>query len=147
MLSERRTEELLPLMEAAFAAGGYFRLWPRGRSMLPLLREGVDSVLLAPPKEIALDDILLIKAGDGSFLLHRAVAMDEGGITVAGDALLSTEGPFSPSCVLARAVCIYRGDLELDVRAPRLLRYARRIRRRRRFLSLLQRAKARLEKK
>ena len=30
-------------------SGGAFRIYPRGTSMLPLLREGIDSVLLEKP--------------------------------------------------------------------------------------------------
>ena len=50
----RKMAEILPFAEAALNAGGCFRLWPSGRSMLPLLREGHDSVLLLPPTGITL---------------------------------------------------------------------------------------------
>ena len=146
LLSERKTEELLPLIEAAFAAGGYFRLWPRGRSMCPLLCEGEDSVLLGPPGDVQLYDILLVRAEDGVFLLHRAVRIAEEGVTLAGDALLSTEGPFPREAILARVVRIYRKEHELDPRSPRLLRYAKRRILRRRILCLLGRAKRSLLK-
>ena len=146
LLNERKTAELLPLIEAAFAAGGYFRLWPRGRSMRPLLRAGVDSVLLGPPGDVQLYDILLVRAEDGVFLLHRAVRIGEEGVTLAGDNLLSTEGPFPREAILARVVKVYRGDGELDPHSPRLLRYAKRRILRRRILCLLGRAKRSLLK-
>ncbi len=146
MLTERKAAELLPLIEAAFAKGGYFRLWPSGRSMLPLLREGVDSVLLAPPDEIRLYDILLVKTEEGKFLLHRAVAITEEGILLAGDNLLSTEGPFPPEAVLARVVRIYRGERELMPHSPRQRRYVRRRIARRQILSALRRVKRKITK-
>ena len=116
--------------------------------MLPLLREGIDSVLLAPPHNVQLHDIVLARLPNGSFLLHRVAALDGGGVLLVGDAHIDTdtEGPLPLDCVLARAVRIYRGDRELDPRSPRLLRYARRRTRRRRFLSVLRAAKRKILK-
>lgn len=113
------------MIEAVLAAGGCFRLWPRGRSMLPLLREGRDSVLLTSPDGAEVGDILLVRTPDGRFLLHRAVALEET-VTLRGDALVETEGPFPLDCILARASRIFRDERELDPRSPRLRRYARR---------------------
>lgn len=122
------------MIEAVLAAGGCFRLWPRGRSMLPLLREGRDSVLLATPDGAEVGDILLVRTPDGRFLLHRAVALDTT-VTLRGDALTETEGPFPLDHILARVVRIFRDERELDPRSPRLGRYARR----RRLLAAIRR--------
>ena len=50
MSGQLRTEfdmrELYPLLSEVLESGGEFRLYPKGTSMLPLLREGEDSVLL-----------------------------------------------------------------------------------------------------
>ena len=110
MLEARPMEELWPLIEGVIATGGRFRLWPRGRSMRPLLREGVDSVLLAPPCDLALRDVVLLREEGGRFLLHRIVAQDAESVTLSGDALLTTEGPFPRAAILARVECIYRGE-------------------------------------
>ncbi len=125
LIDKRKTEELLPFMEAAFAVGGYFRLYPSGRSMLPLLREGTDSVLLARPDVIRRGDILLVRTEDG-FLLHRAVATGDEGITLCGDALTTAEGPFPREAVLARVVRVFRGERTLDPGSLRLRAYAAR---------------------
>ena len=37
---------LMPLIDEVIAAGGAFRLYPRGTSMLPMLTEGEDAVEL-----------------------------------------------------------------------------------------------------
>ena len=136
MIDKRKTEELLPFMEAAFAVGGYFRLYPSGRSMLPLLREGIDSVLLARPDGIRRGDILLVRT-NGGFILHRAIAVSDAGITLCGDALTTPEGPFPTEAVLARVVRIYRGDRALDPTSLRLRAYAARRTLRRRLHHLL----------
>lgn len=38
--------EYVPLIEEVISSEGEFRLFPRGTSMLPLLRQGRDSVIL-----------------------------------------------------------------------------------------------------
>ena len=139
MRDVRKMAEILPFAEAALNAGGCFRLWPSGRSMLPLLREGHDSVLLLPPTDLRPLDILLVQAPDGQFYLHRAVRLTETDVTLAGDALLTTEGPYPLSCVLGRVGCVFHGEREYDPRSRRAYRYARRRILRRRLLSLLRR--------
>lgn len=129
--------EIWPIAEAALRAGGCFRLWPSGRSMLPLLREGRDSVLLLPPTDLQRFDILLVRTPDGQFYLHRAVSLTEAEVTLAGDALLTTEGPFPLSCVLARVGTVYRGEREYNARSRRARRYARRRTCRRRILGVI----------
>ncbi len=126
MTEHRPTEAILPLMQATFAVGGVFRLWPSGRSMLPLLREGVDSVLLAPPDGYTVGDILLVRTEDGAFLLHRAVALEGESVHLCGDALTVPEGPFPREAVLARVLTVYRGERPLPANSRRFRAYARR---------------------
>ena len=42
-------EELMPLFRERIAAGESIRISPRGTSMMPMLRQGIDSVILAAP--------------------------------------------------------------------------------------------------
>ena len=60
------------LIREVLASGGEFRLYPHGTSMLPLIRQGIDSVALRtlnrPPQKL---DILFYKRQDGSYILHR----------------------------------------------------------------------------
>ena len=126
MLNAKPIAELWPTVEAVLAAGGCFRLWPHGRSMRPLLREGRDSVLLVKPEGLAVGDIALVRTEDGHFILHRVIALTEKSITLAGDALLTTEGPMPRTCVLARVSLVYRDESEIDPRSSRMRRYASR---------------------
>ena len=107
--------------------------------MLPLLREGRDSVLLAAPEDIAVGDLLLVRTEEGGFLLHRAIALNERSVTLAGDALLTTEGPFPRSAILARVVKLYRDERELSPRSPAMRCYIAMRRLRRRLLAPLYR--------
>ena len=44
-------DELLPIIEDEISSGGKVRFKPRGRSMLPFLKEGRDEVVLTAPPE------------------------------------------------------------------------------------------------
>ena len=68
------------------SSGGEFRRYPHGTSMLPLLRQGIDSVALRsldrPPQKF---DILFYKRRDGSYILHRVKEVKAEGLTMWGD--------------------------------------------------------------
>lgn len=79
-MSERklRLEELLPLMEEQLAAGQKVRFSPKGTSMLPMLRQGQDSVVLSPvPEKLKKYDLPLYRRENGQFVLHRVVRVEE----------------------------------------------------------------------
>lgn len=126
MLDARPMAELWPMIRGVLEAGGCFRLWPRGRSMLPLLREGQDSVLLVSPTDIALYDIVLLRDADGRFLLHRVVALNEESVTLRGDALTTCEGPFPREAILARVDRIFREEQAYAPASPAMRRLYRR---------------------
>lgn len=79
-------DELVPIIREGLAAGQSIRIYPRGRSMRPLIREGRDSVTLAPlSRRLQKNDIALFCYG-GRYLLHRAVAQDlSGNYIFSGD--------------------------------------------------------------
>ncbi len=120
MYDSRPIAELLPLIEGALEAGGYFRLWPGGASMRPLLREGCDSVLLGSPATITRGDIVLLKSPEGRILLHRVYKIKKEGLLTRGDAHLDCEGYFPLSCVIARVLTLYRGERAYPAKSPRL---------------------------
>lgn len=79
-MSERtvRMEQLLPFMEEQLAAGKSVRIAPRGTSMLPMLRQGRDSVVLSPvPERLKPYDLPLYRRENGQFVLHRVVRAGE----------------------------------------------------------------------
>ena len=56
-----------------------------GRSMLPFIVGGRDSVILEKPRELKVGDIVLAKADTGHFVIHRIESMDEKSLTLMGD--------------------------------------------------------------
>ncbi len=79
--------ELLPVIREVLAEGGEFPLKPRGKSMLPYLREGRDAVVLSPLTEAPKrGDILLYVRANGTPILHRVVKVArDGTLSMRGD--------------------------------------------------------------
>lgn len=76
---------LLPvILEAIEQDGGKVRIYPHGKSMLPMIREGVDSVVLVKPDNVRLYDVVFYKNSDG-YALHRVVKICKDGFCVCGD--------------------------------------------------------------
>lgn len=75
---EYRLEELLPLIQEALDAGKQVKFSPRGTSMLPMLRQGIDHVVLSPlPHKLTKYDLPLYQRKDGQFVLHRVIKVGE----------------------------------------------------------------------
>lgn len=102
------------LIREVLASGGEFRLYPHGISMLPLLRQGRDSVSLRRvDSPIRKGDILFYQRPDGSFVLHRVRAVTPEGLTMMGDNQTLPEPGVSPDWVIGRVTRIFRDDKEV----------------------------------
>ena len=103
------------LIREVLASGGEFRLYPHGTSMLPLLRQGIDSVALRrldrQPQKF---DILFYKRQDGSFILHRVKEVTKEGIILWGDNHTMLEYGITGENIIGYAARIFRGETELD---------------------------------
>ena len=114
------------LIREVLASGGEFRLYPHGTSMLPLLRQGIDSVALRsldrPPQKF---DILFYKRQDGSFILHRVKEVTKEGIVLWGDNHTMLEYGITEENIIGYAARIFRDDHELDCRSLRYRLYLR----------------------
>ena len=108
-------ENCWALIELAIANGGQFRLFHRGKSMMPLLREGVDSVILAAPLDVKKNDIVMYKRADGQLVLHRIVKLNGESCVMCGDNHSELEYGITLKDVLAKVIGIYREDVYVDV--------------------------------
>ena len=116
---------LMPTIEEVISAGGVFRLYPRGISMLPLLHEGTDSVELAAANEYAVGDVLLYRRANGQFVLHRLIAVERNTLTFCGDNQGSLEYDVPKSAVLAKMCGYFAGEEHRSLDTPEYRRYAR----------------------
>ena len=104
-------EDLLPLLLEVIESGAAFRLYPRGTSMLPLLRQGMDSVDLVKPRLPKKGDICLYRRPNGTLVLHRIVNVDrDGTLSFRGDNQTETERGITADRILARVARVYRGE-------------------------------------
>ena len=107
-------------------SGGEFRLWPRGTSMRPLLREGKDSVALVLPERLHKRDICLYRRADGAFVLHRLMKFDKSGDPVfCGDNQTSLEYGVKQAQIIARVCAIFRGEKRISLKGLRYRLYTR----------------------
>lgn len=68
----------MPLIREQLAAGKSVKFSPRGTSMLPMLRQGRDSVTLSPLRgRLGKYDLPLYQRENGQFVLHRVVEVGE----------------------------------------------------------------------
>lgn len=119
--------ELLPVMEEQLAAGKEVCFAPKGTSMLPMLRQGVDSVVLkSPPEFLEKYDLPLYRRADGAFVLHRVVGKDRGGYITCGDNQILREHGVQHSQVIGVVTGYYRGEEYISCRSPRYRLYCRR---------------------
>lgn len=70
-------KEMVLLIEDVISRDGEFRLYPRGTSMLPLIRQGKDSVVLVKPGLLSKNDIVLYRRRNDKYVLHRIVKKKE----------------------------------------------------------------------
>lgn len=117
--------ELLPLIREQIALGGSVRIAPRGTSMLPMLRQGVDTVVLSPvPDRLRKYDIPFYRRDDGQFVLHRIVAVGDT-YTCIGDNQYELESGVGQDQMIAVVTSFTRGGREISVTNPGYWCYCR----------------------
>lgn len=104
------------LIREVLASGGEFRLYPHGTSMLPLIRQGRDSVALRRlDRPAQTQDILFYQRADGSFILHRVKEVTEKGLTLWGDNQIMLEHGVTENQIIGYAARVFRGDREINL--------------------------------
>lgn len=108
------------LIREVLSSGGEFRLYPHGTSMLPLLRQGIDSVALRRlEREPQKYDILFYQRTDGSYILHRVKDVTSDGLVLWGDNHTMLEYGVTDDMIIGYAARIFRGEHELDCQSAR----------------------------
>ena len=106
--AEYRLEDLMPLIREALDDGKTVRFSPRGISMLPMLRQGIDDVVLSPlPEKLKKYDLPLYQRDDGHFVLHRIVRVGET-YTCIGDNQFELEHGLRHDQMIAVVTAFYR---------------------------------------
>ncbi len=97
--------------------GGSFSMITAGCSMLPLLRNRMDKVILVKAEHtLKRYDIPLYKCKDGHFVLHRIVKIKKDGYVMCGDNQLIFEKGIDDSNVIAVVSEIIRKGKRIDLK-------------------------------
>lgn len=107
-ISAIHMDDLVPIIREVLETGSEFRLYPRGRSMLPTIVEGKDSVMLAKPTEVAVWDAVLYQRADGQYVLHRIVAEHGDSYDMCGDNQLVIEKNVPKTALIAKVTAVYK---------------------------------------
>ena len=90
---EVRLEQMMPLIQERLAAGHTVRFSPRGTSMLPMLRQGIDTVEFSPvPSALKKYDLPLYQRENGQYILHRIVEAGETYTCIGDNQFVYEEG-------------------------------------------------------
>ncbi len=93
MRKEVSISELVPLFREILSKGGSVKFSPKGKSMLPMLSDTGDEVILVKKNNYKKYDVVLYhRRYDDSYVLHRIVRVrKDGSFTLCGDNMLLRE--------------------------------------------------------
>lgn len=108
--------DAIEAIEDVLKSGGEFRMYPKGTSMLPLIVQTRDSVVLVrnfdtPAKK---HDIAFYRRKSGQFVLHRVMDVcEDGTYTMCGDNQTQLERGIEKDQIIAYVSRIYRKNKEI----------------------------------
>ena len=102
--------------EQALEKNGYFAGPPVGTSMLPLLREREDVVVIRPCKDVRLLDVILYRRAEGTTVLHRVVGLRRGSYVLRGDNQVKNEYGVTDDQIIGKLSAFYRKGRAHDMR-------------------------------
>lgn len=105
----------MPLIREALDGGKPVRFSPYGTSMLPMLRQGIDSVVLSPlPDKLRKYDLPLYQRENGQYVLHRVVGVSDT-YTCMGDNQFQKEPGLRHEQMIALVTAFIRGKKRYSV--------------------------------
>ena len=113
--TEFSLEQMMPLIRECLEMGKNVRLSPKGTSMMPMLRQGIDTVVLSPVTgKLKKYDLPLYQRKGGQYVLHRIVKAGEC-YTCVGDNQFELEKGLYHDQVIAVVVAFTRGKKRYSV--------------------------------
>ena len=119
-------ETLFPVIQEVLSEGKSFTFAPKGVSMLPLIRQGEDSVTISPANHaLKLYDVPLYRRKNGQFVLHRVVGLKNGKYVMCGDNQHEYEYGIDHSSIIGVMSEIIKPDKTISVNDKDYIQYAR----------------------
>lgn len=115
-----RFEELFPIIEETISAGNQFSFCAFGKSMLPFIRDGKDTVTLGPVVgDVKSGDVIFYRRDNKQFVLHRVIRVREDGTCdLCGDNQYIIEKGVRPDQIIAILVRLERNGKEIRLHSP-----------------------------
>lgn len=121
----KQLDDLMPLIRERLADGQSVTFSPRGTSMLPMLRQGRDGVVLSPlPDKLKKYDLPLYQRQNGQYVLHRIIKAGET-YTCIGDNQFEYEYGLRHDQMIAVVTAFTRDGRRIEVTAPGYRVYCR----------------------
>ena len=118
-------------MREVIESDGEFTFFPHGTSMMPLIREGVDQVILVKPTDIKKGDAVFYQRDNGQFVLHRIAKVKNGEYVMCGDNQVALEYGITDKHILAKVKAIIRDGNIIDESNKKYRKYVKSMSRRR----------------
>lgn len=130
-----KLEELYPVIAEKLKSGGSVTFKPHGISMLPLIRQGVDSITIErPDKRPTVGDVIFYRRTNGQFVLHRIIGVDKAGYVLCGDNQWVKEHGITENQIIGVMTALLRDDEAVKMDNPQYIRYVKTLGRRRLYL-------------
>lgn len=118
--------ELYPVIKEKLDNGGNVKLPITGTSMLPLLVQGRDFVLLKSCNNAKINDIIFYRRDNGQFVLHRIIGTDENGYILCGDNQWIKEYNIKDHHIIGVVTEIYRNGDTIKIDDKKYVKYYKR---------------------
>ncbi len=123
-----KLEEIFPLMEEKLKLGGKVTFKPHGVSMLPLIRQGRDSVVIEKFNGNAkVGDVIFFRRPNGQFVLHRIIGRDKDGYVLCGDNQWQKERGVREEWIIGIMTGVLRDGIAAELDCERYRKYIRRL--------------------
>lgn len=123
-----KLNDMFPIIEEKLRSGGDVIFKPRGVSMLPLIRQGLDSVRVSPLKAPpTVGDVIFYRRPDGQFVLHRIIGKNSLGYILCGDNQWIKEQGVKPQWIIGLMTAVERDGKTVECSHPEYLRYVKRL--------------------
>ena len=110
--------DAIEIIEEVLSSGGEFNIFPKGVSMLPLIVQDRDSVVLKRDFDniARKHDIAFYRRTNGQFVLHRVMKVcDDNTYIMCGDNQIAYEENVSGACIIGVVSGIVRNGKKIDL--------------------------------
>lgn len=119
-------EELYPIIKEQLESGGNVKIPITGTSMLPLLVQGRDFVVLKSCEKAEINDIIFYRRDNGAFVLHRIIGIDNKGYVLCGDNQWVKEYGIKDHNIIGVVSEIYRDGKAIKIDDKKYIKYYKR---------------------